>query len=338
MKSNLILFSAILLLVIGCDKVAPTNTVEEEVKYLTSWNEGASKASLISFVEGAIDSSGQGFIPESDRVAVFDNDGTLWSEQPMYFQLFFAIDQIKNMAADHPEWKDTAPFKSVLNNDMEGLMAQGEHALLQIIAASHGGMTVKEFESQVKSWMQDARHPKFDRPFTDLIYQPMLEVLIYLRANGFKTYIVSGGGVGFMRPVTEQLYGIPADQVVGSMMKTEFVLTEEGPQINKLPELYFVDDKAGKPIGIYNFIGKQPVAAFGNSDGDLQMLQWTDGNDLPSFQMYVHHDDAVREWAYDSLSHIGRLNNGFTEASANDWTITSIKDDWNVVYPFELAQ
>ena len=300
---------------------------------LPSWNEGKAKASIIEFVEKSIDDSNDTFVPVSDRIAVFDNDGTLWSEQPMYFQLAFALDQIKSMAVDHPEWKSKEPFKSVLNNDLKGLMAQGEHALLQIIAVSHSGMTTDEFEEQVKSWMESAKHPRFDRSYTEIIYQPMLEVLEYLRTNDFKTFIVSGGGIGFMRPVTEEMYGIPAEQVVGSMMKVEY--DKETRVINRFPKLAFLDDKSGKPVGIYNFIGKKPVAAFGNSDGDLQMLQWTSTNPN-SFMMYVHHTDSVREWAYDSLSHIGKLKEGLKEATENGWTVASMKDDWKVVYPFEL--
>lgn len=288
---------------------------------LPSWNEGLSKQSIIDFVENSKDEGGNTYIPIEDRIAVFDNDGTLWSEQPLYFQLFFAIDQVKVLAADHPEWKETEPFKSVLEGDMQNVMQQGESALLKIIEATHGGMTAQAFEQNVKNWMKTARHPKFDKPFTQLIYQPMLEVLQYLRANDFKTFIVSGGGISFMRPVTNELYGIPADQVVGSMMKTEYDI--ENKIINRLPTLSFVDDKAGKPVGIYNLIGKKPVAAFGNSDGDLNMLQWTSTNQN-SFMMFVHHTDSVREWAYDSVSHIGRFKNGMLEAQAKGLSLIHI--------------
>ncbi len=300
---------------------------------LPSWNDGQARQSIIDFVKRATNDSDSGFIAVEDRIAVFDNDGTLWSEQPMYFQLAFALDQIKIMAADNPGWKNKEPFKSVLNDDLPGLLAQGEHALLQIVAVSHSGMTTDEFDQQVRSWMASARHPRFDRPYTEIIYQPMLEVLEYLRANDFRTFIVSGGGIGFMRPVTNKMYGIPAEQVMGSMMKVKY--DKENKIINRYPELAFLDDKAGKPVGIYNFIGRKPVAAFGNSDGDLQMLQWTSTNPN-SFMMFVHHTDSIREWAYDSLSHIGRLKEGLKEAKENGWTVASMKDDWKVIYPFEI--
>ncbi len=312
------------------DKVSEVNQTP-----LPSWNEGASKSAILNFVQSVTDSTSASFVAIQDRIAVFDNDGTLWSEQPMYFQLAFALDQIKKMAPDHPEWNETEPFKSVLNNDLASVMQQGEHALIQIIMASHGGMTTNKFEVNVTAWMKAAKHPRFGRPYTDLIYQPMLEVLEYLRANDFKTFIVSGGGIGFMRPVTNQLYGIPAEQVMGSMMKVEY--DKENKVINRYPELAFLDDKSGKPVGIYNFIGKKPIAAFGNSDGDLQMLEWTSTNEN-SFMMFVRHTDAEREWAYDSLSHIGRLKEGFAVAAASGWTIADMKKDWKVVYPFELEK
>ncbi|MFY0626372.1 MAG: haloacid dehalogenase-like hydrolase [Reichenbachiella sp.] len=302
---------------------------------LPSWNEGSAKQSIIDFVERSIDENGAQFISIEDRITVFDNDGTLWSEQPLYFQLFFALDQVKDLASEHPEWQSTEPFKSVLEGNIEGAMQQGESALIQIIEATHGGMNAEVFEGRVREWMKTARHPRFKKPFTELIYQPMLEVLQYLRANNFKTYIVSGGGIGFMRPVTNELYGIPADQVVGSRMKVAYDV--ENKVINRFPELSFIDDKAGKPVGIYNLIGKKPVAAFGNSDGDLNMLQWTATNEN-SFMMYVHHTDSVREWAYDSISHIGKLKKGFIEAQTNGWTIASMQDDWKVIYPFELKK
>ncbi len=319
-------------LIASCQKTS--NEVQiKDVDPLPSWNEGASKSAILNFVQSVTDSTSASFVDVEDRIAVFDNDGTLWSEQPMYFQLAFALDQIKKMAPNNPEWKETEPFKSVLNNDIASVMQQGEGALIQIVLATHGGMTADAFEANVVEWMKAAKHPRFNRPYTDLIYQPMLEVLKYLRANDFKTFIVSGGGIGFMRPVTNLLYGIPAEQVMGSMMKVEY--DKENKVINRYPELAFIDDKSGKPVGIYNFIGKKPIAAFGNSDGDLQMLEWTSTNEN-SFMMFVHHTDAEREWAYDSLSHIGRLKEGFGVATTSGWTIADMKKDWKVVYPFEL--
>lgn len=308
-----------------------------ETDPLPSWNEGKAKASILSYVGDVTNPQSPNFIPAADRIATFDNDGCLWSEQPAYFQLFFAIDRVRALAADHPEWKEEQPYKAVLENDMKTLGSMGEHGLLEIVMASHAGNTVDEFEQIVKDWLATARHPRFDRPFTELVYQPMLELLAYLRANDFKTFIVSGGGVEFMRPWVENIYGIPKDQVVGSSIKTEFVIEDGNPQIRRLPAIDFIDDKAGKPIGIHKFIGRKPVFAAGNSDGDLQMLQWTDSNTYPSFQLYIHHTDVDREWAYDRESSIGRLNQGLDEAAAKGWTVASMKDDWKVIYPFEKA-
>ncbi|MGD8252466.1 MAG: HAD family hydrolase, partial [Desulfobacterales bacterium] len=269
---------------------------------------------------------------------VFDNDGTLWSEQPMYFQLFFAIDRIKALAPEHPDWKTRDPFRAVLENDMKALGAAGEKGLIELVMASHAGMTTEDFEKIVKAWAAGAVHPRFNRPFTDLIYQPMVEVLDYLRANGFKTYIVSGGGIEFMRPFTEALYGIPPEQVVGSSIKTRFEMKDGKPVIVRLPEIDFIDDKAGKPVGIHKFIGRRPAAAFGNSDGDLQMLQWTAAGKGLRFCLLIHHTDAEREWAYDRDSHVGRLDKAMVEAKAAGWTLVDMKTDWRVIYPFELTQ
>lgn len=327
-------------LLIGLACSCQTNTQEKQTNEaakdpLPSWNEGVSKSAVFSFVKNSTDPSSDSFVPVEDRIAVFDNDGTLWSEQPMYFQLAFALDQIKRLAPEHPEWAETEPFSSVLKNDLSAVMKQGEQALVQIVMATHGNMTASDFEGRVKEWMKSASHPRFQRPYTDLIYQPMLELLDYLRANDFKTFIVSGGGIGFMRPVTNQLYGIPAEQVMGSMMKVAY--DKDNKVINRYPELSFIDDKSGKPVGIYNFIGKKPIAAFGNSDGDLQMLEWTSTN-KDSFMMFIHHTDEDREWAYDSLSHIGRLKEGLAVANTLNWTVVDMKNDWKVVYPFELEK
>jgi len=319
------------LLLIGCSK----KVEESKENYLPSWNEGDAKTSIINFVKDVTDKSSPNFVEVTERIAVFDNDGTLWSEQPMYFQLFFIIDRVKALADKHPEWKKKQPFKSVLENDMKTLVSFGEDGLLELAMATHAGMTTTEFEKIVRDWVATAKHPRFDKPFTDLVYQPMLELLEYLRANDFKTYIVSGGGIEFMRPLTEELYGIPPEQVVGSSIKTKFEIINGKPQIIRLPEIDFIDDKAGKPVGIHKFIGRKPIAAFGNSDGDLQMLQWTASNNKSNFMLYVHHTDKEREWAYDKESHIGRLNKGLDEAKEKGWTIVDIKKDWKVIYPFQ---
>jgi hypothetical protein len=313
-----------------------TSNIDEIIDPLPSWNDGNSKKAIMNYVNDVTTEGSANFIPVSERIATFDNDGNLWSEQPAYFQLFFAIDRIKALAPEHPEWKTTQPYQSVLENDMKTLMSYGEHGLLEIVMATHAGNTVEEFEQIVKDWLAIAKHPRFDRPYTDLVYQPMLELLNYLRENDFKTFIVSGGGVEFMRPWVEAVYGIPKDQVVGSSIKTEFVMEDGVSKIKRLPAIDFIDDKAGKPVGINKFIGRKPVFASGNSDGDLQMLQWTDSNSYQSFQLYLHHTDAEREWAYDRNSSIGRLDKGLDEAIEKGWTIIDMKNDWKIVYPFQL--
>jgi phosphoglycolate phosphatase-like HAD superfamily hydrolase len=305
---------------------------------LPSWNKGKTKSAIIDYVSDVTDAGSKNFIPIVDRVATFDNDGNLWSEQPAYFQLFFAIDRVKAMASDHPEWKDEQPYKAVLEGDMKTLAEQGEHGIVKLVMGTHAGMTTDQFESDVKEWLATARHPRFDKPYNALVYQPMLELLDYLRANDFKTYIVSGGGIEFMRPWVEEVYGIPRDQVVGSSGKTEFDYNNGHPVIRKLPEIDFIDDKEGKPVGIYRFIGRKPVFASGNSDGDLQMLQYAASHHLKSFMLYVHHTDAKREWAYDRDSHIGRLDRGLDEAEKRGWTVIDMKKDWKVIYPFELQE
>ncbi|PQB06070.1 haloacid dehalogenase [Aureitalea marina] len=303
---------------------------------LPSWNEGSTKSAILDYVTAVTNPDSADFIPIDDRIATFDNDGNLWSEQPAYFQLFFAIDRVKVMAESHPEWKDTMPFKAVLEDDMAGLISTGEHGLLELVMATHAGMTAIEFESIVDDWLKASKHPRFDRPYNDLVYQPMLELLTYLRAHQFKTFIVSGGGVSFMRVWTEDAYGIPPDQVVGSSIKTVFEYDNGQASIRRLAELDFIDDKAGKPIGIHKYIGKRPVFASGNSDGDLQMLQYSADNTYKSFQLYLHHTDAEREWAYDRDSSIGRLDKGLDEAAAKGWTVIDMKGDWNVIYPFQV--
>ncbi len=300
---------------------------------LPSWNDGTARRRVLAFVEGVTREGGPSYVPPAERIAVFDNDGTLWAEQPMYFQAFFIFDRIRALAPQHPEWKDREPFASVLKGDVKAALAGGEHALLEMAMGTHAGMTSEEFDRIVTDWVTTARHPKTGRLYTEMVYQPMLELLDYLRANGFKTYIVSGGGIEFMRPWAERVYGIPPEQVIGSSIKTKFELREGQPVLVRLPELNFVDDKAGKPVAIQMHIGRRPIAAFGNSDGDLQMLQWTAAGPGRRFCLYVHHTDAEREWAYDRESHIGRLDEGLDEARARGWTIVDMKADWKRIYP-----
>jgi len=305
---------------------------------LPSWNEGATKQAIVDFVSEVTNPDSESFVAPGDRIATFDNDGNLWSEQPLYFQLFYAIDRIKAEAENHPEWNEKEPFKSVLKGDMGKALSYGEHGIVEMVMGSHAGMSNDAFQTQVKDWLSTSKHPRFDKPYNELIYQPMLELLVYLRANDFKTFIVSGGGIEFMRAWVEEAYGIPSDQVIGSSIKTELVEQDGKLVIQRLPELDFIDDKEGKPIGINKFIGKRPIFASGNSDGDLPMIQWTTQGEGPRFGLYVHHTDSVREWAYDRESSIGRLDKGLDEAAANGWTVIDMQRDWKVVYPFELKE
>ncbi len=302
---------------------------------LPSWNDVESRQSIVDFVNAVTDESGPDYVEPADRVAVFDNDGTLWSESPVYFQLFFVIDRVKALAPQHPEWKTTQPFKAVLEDDMEALAESGEKGLLELVMATHAGNTTTEFESIVEEWIAATRHPRFDRPYTDLIFQPMLELLSYLRASDFRVFIVSGGGIEFMRPWVEEIYGIPPENVVGSSIKTKFEMRGGVPVLVRLPEIDFIDDKEGKPVGIHKFIGRRPIAAFGNSDGDLQMLQWTSAGGGRRLILIVHHTDAEREWAYDRDSHVGRLDRALDEAGEKGWVVVDMKRDWKTVYPFE---
>lgn len=302
---------------------------------LPSWNDTASKKAIVAFVEKIIKQDSPDFVPAPERIAVFDNDGTLWAEQPMYFQLLFALDRVKALALQHPEWKDKEPFASLLKGDVNTALAGGEKAILEIVMATHGGITTEEFEKTVKDWITTEKHPKTGRLYTEMVYQPMLELLAYLRANGFKTFIVSGGGVEFMRPWTEKVYGIPPEQVIGSSIKTKFEMRDGKPVLARLPEVNFIDDKAGKPVGIHQYIGRRPIAAFGNSDGDLQMLQWVAAGEGPNLCVYIHHTDAEREWAYDRQSHVGSLDAGLDEAKTKGWTLVSMKDDWKRIFTFD---
>ena len=302
---------------------------------LPSWNDTAQKKAIVTFVERVTKESSLDFVPPSGRIATFDQDGTLWAEQPMYFQFFFALDRVKALAPQHPEWKDKEPFASLLKDNVKGALAGGERAMLEIVMATHAGMTTEEFAQTVKDWIATARHPKTGRPYTEMVYQPMLELLAYLRANGFKTFIVSGGGIEFMRPWTEKAYGIPPEQVIGSSIKTKFELRDGKPVLVRLPEIDFIDDKAGKPVAINQHIGRRPIAAFGNSDGDLQMLQWATAGSGARFALLVHHTDAEREWTYDRTSSIGRLDKALDEAQAKGWTVVDMKNDWKIIFPFE---
>ncbi|MEM8943799.1 MAG: haloacid dehalogenase-like hydrolase [Planctomycetota bacterium] len=299
---------------------------------LPSWNEGVSKQAIVAFVEAVTNEGGPDFVPPGKRVAVFDNDGCLWAEQPVYFQAMFVRDRIKVLAPDHPEWQTTEPYASVLEGDLERLAAGGKKALVELVMATHAGMTAEEFESVVTDWIATARHPTTGRLYTEMVYQPMLEVLAYLRANDFKTFIVSGGGIEFMRPWAERVYGIPPEQVVGSSVKTKYEVRDSKPVIVRLPKLNFIDDKAGKPIGIHQHIGRRPVMAFGNSDGDFEMLEWTTAGDGARLGMLIHHTDSQREWAYDRDSNVGRLDRGLDAATDQGWHVVSMKDDWKTVF------
>jgi hypothetical protein len=300
---------------------------------LPAWNDTATKKAIVTFVERVTKQGSPELVPPAERIATFDNDGTLWAEQPIYFQLAFALDRVKALVPLHPEWKDKEPFASLLKGDLKGALAGGEAAIFEIVTVTHSGMTTVEFEKIVHDWITTAKHPVTGRLYTEMVYQPMLELLAYLRGNGFKTFIVSGGGIDFMRPWTEKVYGIPPEQVVGSSGKLSFELRNGTPVLVKLPEISFVDDKAGKPVGIQQYIGRRPIFAFGNSDGDLQMLQWTAAGAAPRFMGLVHHTDAEREWAYDRQSHVGTLDKALDEAQAKGWTVVDMKKDWNRIFP-----
>jgi haloacid dehalogenase-like hydrolase len=324
-----------LLILIGLHSGPSSGAEPAKSDPLPSWNDGPAKQAIVKFVSDVIRTGAQTFVPPAERIATFDNDGTLWCEQPMYTQMAFALDRVKELAPKNPEWKNKQPFKAVLERDIKALTAQGEKGLVQLVAATHTGMSSEEFNRIASDWIASARHPKFNRPFTEMVYQPMLEVLAYLRANGFKTYIVSGGGVDFMRPWTEKVYGIPPEQVVGSMGKLRYEMRDGKPVLMRLAAIDHVDDGPGKPVGIQKFIGRRPIAAFGNSDGDLQMLQYTAAGSGARFMLIVHHTDAEREYAYDRKSHIGKLDKALDEANAKGWTVVDMKTDWKRIFAFE---
>jgi len=323
------------LLLLLLSMAVTSSALAQTTDTLPSWNEGAAKQSILNFVAAVTHERSPDFVPAPQRVATFDNDGTLWPERPIYVQLAFALDRVKALAPQHPEWRDRQPFKAALDGDMKTLARAGEHGMLELVMASHAGMTTDEFARIVKDWLATARHPKFNRPYTELVYQPMIELLAYLRANGFKTFIVSGGGVEFMRPWSEQVYGVPPEQVVGSSIKTKFQMRGGIPVLFRLPEINFIDDKAGKPVGINEYIGRRPIAAFGNSDGDLEMLQWTTKASGRRFGLIVHHTDAEREYAYDRRSSFGRLDKALDAAAVNSWTVVNMKTDWKRIFKFQ---
>ncbi|MBC2601567.1 HAD family hydrolase [Puniceicoccus vermicola] len=305
---------------------------------LPSWEETPAKTEIIQFVESTTDPESDSYVPPAERIATFDNDGTLWSEQPMYSQLFFIFDRVNELAPKHPDWKTQEPFASVLKGDYAKALSGGDKAIMELVAATSSGMTSEEYSDAVRDWIKTAKNPEKKMLYTDMVFQPMLELLTYLRAEGYKTYIVSGGGIDFMRVFAEEVYGIPPEQVVGSELQAKFAMQDGVPVMIKESSLDFIDDKAGKPLGIYQHIGRRPIFAAGNSDGDMQMLQYTtvrrsSDDDLPRFGLLVHHDDADREWAYDRDSHFGKLDKALDAASDNDWLVVSMKDDWVSIYP-----
>jgi phosphoserine phosphatase len=302
---------------------------------LPSWNQGAAKTALLDFVGRTTKEGHPDFVSPAERIAVFDNDGTLWAEQPMYVQFAFALDRVKALAPKHPEWKTKPPFKGALEGDLGAVLASGESGLMQIIGATHAGTTTDEFGAIVSNWIASARHPGTRRRYTEMVYEPMLDVLKYLRSNGYKTFVVSGGGIEFMRPWVERVYGIPPEQVVGSRIKTKYEVRQGVPALLRLPEVDFIDDKAGKPVAIHQAVGRRPTIAFGNSDGDFEMLEWTTSARSPRLGVIVHHTDGEREWAYDRESPIGRLVRGLDEGPERGWVIVDMKNDWKVIYPLQ---
>lgn len=330
-KSLSVLFRATLCAVILCAGALSAHSQSQDP--LPSWNVGSNKKAIIDFVTRTTSAEHDDFIPAKMRIAAFDNDGTLWSERPLYFQAIYIFDRIEELAPAHPEWQQTEPFASVLRGNLQAALSGGEKALLEMAMATHAGVTVSEFSESVSRWLETARHPESGKPYTAMVFQPMLELLDFLRANDFKVYIVSGGGIDFLRVFAEEVYGVPPEQVIGSSIKAKYEIRDGIPVIVKQPEIDFIDDKAGKPVGINRYIGRRPVLAVGNSDGDFEMLEWTAGGDGPRLAMLVHHDDDTREWAYDRESHIGRLGRGLDEGPQRGWKIISMKNDWSRIYP-----
>lgn len=329
------ILAALLVVALGLDWGRRTGAASDKADPLPSWNDGAAKQSILKFVRAVTTEGGPKYVPLAERVATFDNDGTLWSEQPVYFQALFVRDRLRTLAEKHPEWKEKQPFKAALEADFKTLAALGEKGIVELIGVTHAGMSTEEFARIAKDWLATAKHPRFGRPYTDLVYQPMLELLAYLRANGFKTFIVSGGGIEFIRAFADKVYGIPPEQVIGSSIVTRFTRRDGKPILLREPKVLFIDDKEGKPVGIQAHIGRRPLAAFGNSDGDLEMLQWTTAGRGPRFGLLVHHTDGVREWAYDRKSLVGRLDKALDAAAKEGWTVVDMKKDWKIIYPFQ---
>lgn len=302
---------------------------------LSSWNDGAAKQGIVAFVNAVTQKGGKDFVPESERIAAFDNDGTLWSEQPIYVQFAFMLDQLRAATPKHPEWKNSAAFNALMAQDKKALAEIGQKPVLELLVTANSGMTVGEYDQSIRNWLRNARHPQLKRPYTELVYAPMQELLAYLRASGFKTFIVSGGSVEFMRPWAEQAYGIPPEQIIGSQQDVSFAMRDGKPVLTRAPRIVFVDDGPGKPVGIYRQIGRRPIAAFGNSDGDLQMLQVVAAGEGRRLMLIVHHDDAEREFAYDRQSHIGKLDKAWDEAQAGNWIVVSMKSDWKRIFAFQ---
>lgn len=330
-----VFLAALPALLAGCTASPVPDTGSMPEVELSSWQESPSRRAIEDFVAAVTDPASPDFVPEAERIAVFDNDGTLWSEQPAYFQLLFAIDRVRALAPEHPEWAGQQPFQAAIDGDMEALAASGLHGILELVMASHAGMTTEEFEAIATEWIATARHPRFEQPFNAMVFAPMLELLDYLRAHGFTPYIVSGGGIEFMRPWVEAAYGIPPEHVVGTTITTEFDIVDGEPVLRRLPEIDFIDDKTGKPVAINKFIGRRPIMAVGNSDGDLQMLQWTAGREGRTLQVLIHHTDGEREWAYDRGSHVGGLDEALDIAIAEGWTVVDMAAEWTRIYPFQ---
>jgi phosphoserine phosphatase len=338
-RSLFFVVSVLLNVFVACTPgVDENNQNSIKVNPLSSWNNGKTKASIIEYVDDVTNTESVNFINIPDRIAVFDNDGTLWSEQPLYFQFYFAMDRVKALAPEHPEWKTEQPFKGILENDPNALMASGKEGIGKVLAVTQSGTTVDEFHQWVSNWIKTAKHPTKGKPYTDLVYKPMLELLAYLQANSFTTYIVSGGSVEFMRPVICNLYNIPVNQILGTSFLTVYNYNDGKPFLERYPEMDFYNDKGNKVVNIQKIIGKKPVFCGGNSDGDLAMMQWTASNKLKNFMLYVHHTDSVREWAYGRKSHIGRLDKGLDQANKDGWTVVDMEKDWKVVFPFELPE
>ncbi len=323
-------FVSIFIALVGTNLFGPVRCSAEDP--LASWRDGETKTALIKFVDEISSEGSPRFVPQPERIAVFDNDGTLWSEKPMYFQALFAIDRVKAMAPSHPEWRDKEPFRSILAGDLVAALSSGEEALLEIVTATHSGIATQDFTKIVREWLTTAIHPSTGKRYTQMVYRPMLEVLSYLRSRGFKTYIVTGGGVEFVRVFAEEVYGIPPEQVIGSSGKVAYEVRDGAPTLVKLPGIHFIDDKAGKPVAIHYQIGRRPIMAFGNSDGDFQMLEWVSSGPGPNFGALVHHDDATREWAYDRASHVGKLARGLDEAPRRGWKLFSMSKDWSTIF------